>query len=155
MFTKPSPTVKQLLTDRLPYLTRPAKQNYVYSLPCSQCPLIYIGQTSRGEARLKDHLRDVTAQKSSSAPYQHFRDTQHQPNHAAYSQVFYEHHYFTRLNLETFTILMLKDKLINQTIPTHYGVQSWIKFLQQNHPIALQRIQRSLQHKAFQLTNST
>ena len=50
----------------------PPTTHMVYALPCAACPSMYIGQTSRGVQRLKEHLSDVEHSRVTSSVYQHF-----------------------------------------------------------------------------------
>jgi hypothetical protein len=142
-----TPTLKQLLLQKSEVRTRPSPREYVYALPCSSCSKVYIGQTSRAELRLADHLRDIKAKKSSSAPFCHLKSTGHLPAENRFTPLMYNHHYFSRLNLETCAILILKDHLTNLQIPTHYGLQAWLKYFIRDHPSQIKKVEQFLLKK--------
>jgi hypothetical protein len=68
--------------------------------------------------------------------------------------IYQEQHYFTRLNLETFVILMLEkeNKIHNVTIPSHFGIQSWVKSFNRDQPVTMQAIKKLLHKKASKST---
>jgi hypothetical protein len=140
----PTPALKQLLLPSSDVRSRPSKKEYVYALPCASCPKMYIGQTSRAELRLHEHLRDVKAKKTSSAPYMHFKTTGHLPAENGFPPLVYSPFYFNRLNMETTVIMLLKDQLINLQIPTNFSIQKWLKYLDQNYPAIKPKICETL-----------
>lgn len=141
------PTLKQLLLPKQNVRTRPSPKAYVYALPCSSCPKVYIGQTSRSELRLKEHLSDIKAKKTSSAPFMHFKETGHLPADNGFTPLVYSQFYFNRLNLETSIIFLLKEQVINLQIPTHYGIKAWLSYLRTDHPTALSNIEQYFRKK--------
>jgi hypothetical protein len=97
--------------------------------------------------RLKEHIADVKHSRSNSAVYQHYRDTGHSPDQDHFTPLFNESKYFSRLNLETITIVLHQSIALNQQIPTHYGINAWIKFLRLHHTSAINEQTQFLQRK--------
>jgi hypothetical protein len=140
----PANSLKQMLTPKSSVATHPPRKEYVYALPCSGCTKSYIGHSSRGYTRLQEHLRDVKNNKLTSAPAAHHQQTGHEPAARSFFPLFYEKHLTSRLNIETFTIHLLKDDIINNIIPTHFGIQSWLKYLKKNQEANYKKMQAQL-----------
>ena len=59
----------------------PKINNGVYIIPCSSCNHVYVGETGRDlNVRIKEHQRDFSEKKLSSAAVSHFFDTGHSLN---------------------------------------------------------------------------
>ncbi|UYV63443.1 hypothetical protein LAZ67_2004096 [Cordylochernes scorpioides] len=50
----------------------------VYSIPCADCDVVYVGETGRSVGtRLEEHRKNISRQDEKSAIYQHIRTTNH------------------------------------------------------------------------------
>ncbi|UYV67583.1 hypothetical protein LAZ67_5001295 [Cordylochernes scorpioides] len=97
-------------------VTLPLFTNSVYSLKCSNCNSIYIGETGRRiKDRMDEHYRNIRNNEPKSLIVQHIRQTGHSFNtshpHAYYSNI---NSKFKRLIVEA--LLSLKHNSINRHI---------------------------------------
>jgi hypothetical protein len=77
----------------------------VYLVPCVGCEVEYVGETKRKvRTRLKEHAGDIKCFKTSSALFEHFRDTGHKFNFDSASVLHYCDNYHRRLFLEAWEI---------------------------------------------------
>ena len=54
-------------------------KDVIYKIPCLQCPISYVGKTTRHlQFRIKEHQRDVKQNKKESAVAKHVCKTGHQ-----------------------------------------------------------------------------
>ena len=155
IISTPTPTILNHVTPLQNKPCKPLPLAYVYALPCSGCSSIYIGQTSRGQQRLSEHLRDIKNKKISSAPYLHSKKTLHEIDTFHYTPIAHEQHYFSRLNLETFYILLHQPATINIQIPEHFAIKSWIKFVKKIKPdfeqYSQSKLKKQLIRRTFQI----
>jgi len=73
-------TVNGLFTNLKDPVKIAERSNIVYRIPCQECPLTYIGQTSRTlHSRLISHKSDIRLNKNSCALADHCLQTNHRP----------------------------------------------------------------------------
>ena len=75
--------------------------NVVYSIPCGECNLVYVGQTTQWlRSRITQHRSDIKINKKSCALAIHANTSLHKPNLEAVKILDVEPNYKTRLCLE-------------------------------------------------------
>ena len=103
---KPYATLRQQLVQPKDPIPTMRKSNVVYSIPCTTCPAVYIGQTSRClETRLKEHKTAVKyARTEISAVAEHIWVKQHQMDFQQTSILAQESNLHQRCSLESWYI---------------------------------------------------
>ena len=119
----------------------------MYALPCQECDKLFIGQTSRGIIRCREHISDGRREVTNSAPFLHKQLTQHNPDFPRFTQLYHEEKYFNCLHTQTFLILLHIELVYNVQIPTHYGISNWIKFVKAHLPKFVEHSKKCLEKK--------
>ena len=78
---KPSHTLESILSkpkDRIKIVER---SDVVYKIPCSNCDMCYIGETSKQvKVRVEEHRKNITQHHQPSLIYQHIAQEHHDMN---------------------------------------------------------------------------
>lgn len=98
-------TVNKLYSRTKTPIKKMDKSDVIYSIPCSECNGIYIGQTSRNlKGRITTHKSDCRIRKNSCALSEHHITTSHALNFNETKILDGERNYFKRVFLEMFHI---------------------------------------------------
>jgi len=101
----------------------------VYAIPCTNCPMVYIGQTGRNlNTRINEHNRCIKKADKSNALARHINDTGHEINLKGTKAVYVERNASIRLNLEAYTIAVNATRTLNIS-PPNSNMIAWNKLI--------------------------
>ena len=96
----------------------------VYCVPCKDCKLKYIGETSRNlHARLKEHRRDIRIGYSNNALFLHISQSNHYFDFNSAKMLIYIHNKSPRRIFETAAISLFNSL---NTRPGFYSISPYL-----------------------------